>query len=87
MAAMEVESMGDEDPGELTLEKTFSNDSLEMSPGKTGWMRDSYVMLCPHLYTHSTHTHTDTHTHTHIYIYIYIYYIYIYTHTHIYIYI
>lgn len=33
MAAMEVESMGDEDPGELTLEKTFSNDSLEI-PGR-----------------------------------------------------
>ena len=60
MAAMEVESMGDEDPGELTLEKTFSNDSLEMSPGKTGWMRESYVYIC----THIAHTHTD------IYIYI-----------------
>ena len=42
--AMEVESMGeDEDPGDLTLEKTFSNESLEMSPGnksRVGWMRN-----------------------------------------------
>ena len=49
---MEVESMGDEDegdPGELALEKTFSNESLEMSLGDIGRSRVLYI---PHAHTH-----------------------------------
>ena len=66
--AMEVESMGDEDegdPGELALEKTFSNESLEMSLGDIGRSRVLYI----------PHAHTQIKRDRHIILYI-LYHIY-----------